>query len=310
MYKYFSYLFFGIFFIASCAVQKPSAKSSSKDRMEQLYHQMFDPQAGKVMVVAHRGDWHAYPENSIPGLHSVIEMGVHMVEIDLKRTKDGVLIVMHDNTLDRTTNQKGKVEDYTWEEIQKMKLRNGLGRVTTVGIPSFKEYLLEAKGKILINIDKGYSYFPEVVKLLRETGTLRQTTINVNTNTTLQEVEARYGKIPGDIILTPLLGYSDKDKARRVVKSYLGRKNTVFQPVWRDDAFIAEEDFVSLRKQGLGIWMNSLWASINGGHDDDRAIIDKQPDESWGWLINKGANIIQTDRPAQLLDYLKKKNLL
>lgn len=281
----------------------------STGRVESLISQLHNPQSKKVLVAAHRCDWRNFPENSIPALRSAIEIGVDIAEIDLKKTKDGVLILMHDKTLDRNTNTKGKPEDYTMEEVQKMKLRNGLGRVTDVGIPTFQEFLLEAKGKILIDIDKGYEYFPDVVKLLRETGTLRQAMINVDDNTTLEEVEAKYGKIPEDIMLMPIVVYNDKARAQAVVKSYLRHKNTIFQPVWRDDVFIADEDFIALKKQGYGIWLNSLWASLNGGHHDDRAVIENQPNETWGWLINRGATIIQTDRPRELLNYLKTKKL-
>jgi glycerophosphoryl diester phosphodiesterase len=46
---------------------------------------------------------------------------------------------------------------------------------------------------------------------------------------------------------------------------------------------------------------------LNGGHDDDRAVELNQKDESWGWLLEKGASLIQTDRPVQLLQYLKEE---
>ena len=50
-----------------------------------------------------------------------------------------------------------------------------------------------------------------------------------------------------------------------------------------------------------------MWPSLNGGHDDDRAVELNQKDESWGWLLEKGASLIQTDRPVQLLQYLKEE---
>ncbi|MCZ4225424.1 hypothetical protein [Pedobacter rhodius] len=55
------------------------------------------------------------------------------------------------------------------------------------------------------------------------------------------------------------------------------------------------------------IWLNSLWPSLNGGHDDDRAVEENQKQESWGWLIAKQPSILQSDRPADLLIYLKHK---
>lgn len=293
------------FLFTSCNVNRYAAYPPKN--ASHLIQQLHNPQHAGVMVAAHRGDWRNAPENSILALENSIAMGVDIMEIDLKKTKDGVLILMHDRTIDRTTSGKGKPEDYTWQEIQKFTLRNGLGRITEHKIPTFKEFLLAAKGRILIDVDKGYDYFLDVVKLLRETGTLEQTIINVNDNTTLDEVEAKYGKVPEDIILMPIVAFKDKAKAQQVIKSYLPRRNTIFQMVWSDDAMIADEDFIALKKQDYGVWLNSLWASLNGGHDDDRAVEQNQPNETWGWLIEKGATIIQTDRPKELLEYINSK---
>ena len=288
-------------FILVIALQVSAQNFVTKD--------LLNPKNKKVYVASHRCDWRNYPENSIFALRSSIEMGVDIAEIDLKMTKDNVLVLMHDRTIDRTTTGKGQPNEYTLKEIQKFKLRNGLGRATDHIIPTFREFLDIAKGKIFINIDKGYDYLPQVIKELRETGTLSQTIININDNTTLDEIESKYGKISEDVTLMPVLAFKDKDKAIETLNSYLRHRNTIFQPVWSDDNHIEGVDFLELRKKGYGVWINSLWASLCGGRHDDRAVEQNEPDESWGWLIKKGANILQTDRPVQQLKYLKKKKL-
>ena len=68
---------------------------------------------GKVSVISHRGDWRNTPENSIRAIQNCIDLGVNMVEIDIKKTKDNELILLHDKTLDRTTTGKGLPQDYT-----------------------------------------------------------------------------------------------------------------------------------------------------------------------------------------------------
>ena len=60
-----------------------------------------------------------------------------------------------------------------------------------------------------------------------------------------------------------------------------------------------------VKVNGSKIWLNSLWPSLNAGHDDDRAVELEEPNQSWGWLLEQGASLIQTDRPAPLLNYLK-----
>ena len=62
-----------------------------------------------------------------------------------------------------------------------------------------------------------------------------------------------------------------------------------------------------IRQAGVKVWINSLWPSLCDGHDDDRAVEMKEPDESWGWILDRGATLIQTDRPKELIQYLKKR---
>src|ERR1035437_4873932 len=281
--------------------------TQAQTHVDTLISILHNPQKKQVLLSSHRCDWRNAPENSIAALNSSIKVGVDIDELDLKMTKDSVLIIMHDQTIDRTTTGKGKLQEYTLAEIQKFKLKNGLGRATDNTIPTFKNYLETAKGKILIDVDKGYVYFPQVIKLLKETGTLSQAIININDKTTFDEVEARYGKVPDDIILMPIVVYNDKVRAEAVAASYLRHKNTIFQPVWKDDKYITDENLVQFSNKGYGIWFNSLWASLCGGHHDDRAVEQNKPDETWGWLIAHGATIIQTDRPSELLMYLKKQ---
>jgi glycerophosphoryl diester phosphodiesterase len=71
-------------------------------------------------IIAHRGDSRRAPENTLASLRLAQERGARWVEVDVKLTKDGIPILMHDDTLDRTTNGKGAVADKTWAEIQKL----------------------------------------------------------------------------------------------------------------------------------------------------------------------------------------------
>jgi glycerophosphoryl diester phosphodiesterase len=70
---------------------------------------------------------------------------------------------------------------------------------------------------------------------------------------------------------------------------------------------LAKSDFIN--KNGSKVWMNSLWASLNAGHEDDVAVDDGNTKDSWDWIINHGATMIQTDRIRELLAYLRKRSL-
>ena len=83
-------------------------------------------ESGGILVIAHRGGpTRDYPENAIETFQRTYKAGTHALEIDIAETKDGKLVLMHDDDLDRTTNGSGLVVDHTLAEIQALKLRTG-----------------------------------------------------------------------------------------------------------------------------------------------------------------------------------------
>jgi glycerophosphoryl diester phosphodiesterase len=276
-------------------------------QVNQLINQLHNPNDKNVLVAAHRGDWRNAPENSLQGYKLAIEMGVDIIEVDLNKTSDGVIVIMHDETIDRTTNGKGKPSDYTLEQLKKFHLRNGLGVVTDHTIPTLEEVMLLAKGKILVNLDKSYPYYNEAYQVLKKTGTLQQAIFK--TDAPYQDVRAKYPAILDSITFMPVV-YLDKPTARQIIDEYqIEIKPVAFELIFQKDtsAILTKNTFIP--QHGSKIWINALWASLNAGHDDDLAVEKGDIKNSWGWLINHGARIIQTDRPKQLLMYLKKHSL-
>lgn len=86
-----------------------------------------DNKSEYVWVASHRGDWIYAPENSTTALEHAIFFGSDLIETDVRLTKDGKIIMMHDATVDRTTNGKGNIADLTLAEIKELRLRNNFG---------------------------------------------------------------------------------------------------------------------------------------------------------------------------------------
>ena len=103
----------GIVSLAAC-----SSAPKYANRAEMIAAQIHDPNSKYVVVACHRGDWRNYPENSIPAIESIIRMGADIMELDLKLTKNSVLVLSHDKTIDRCTNGTGEVSGYTLEELK------------------------------------------------------------------------------------------------------------------------------------------------------------------------------------------------
>jgi len=249
----------------------------------------------KVMVVAHRGNWREAPENSIWAVKKAIEYGADMAEIDLALTKDSVLILMHDNTIDRTTTGKGSPSDYTFDEIRQFYLRDGAGSATQMKIPTLKEILLVSKDKIFLNLDKGFNYIGLVYPLLKQYDMMDQVLFKGSSDyATFNE---KYGEIKDEIVYMPIVNLQ-KENSNEIIKRYMEN----YVPY----GFEFVIDFKKLRDQGVNIWINSLWPSHNSGHNDDRALDDPKVYE---WYIKNHVNIIQTDRIKELTNFLIERSL-
>ncbi|MFS4428332.1 glycerophosphodiester phosphodiesterase family protein [Chryseobacterium sp. S90] len=257
----------------------------------------------KVMVVAHRGDWREAPENSVWAIKKAIEKGVDMAEIDLAMTKDSILILMHDNTIDRTTTGKGKPSDFTLEEIKKLHLRDGLGVETQMRVPTLQEILEISDGKILLNLDKGFDYIKQVYPLVKKRNMLDQ--ILFKGHESYIEFNQKYGDIKNDIHYMPIIQLGKSEDLKKISDYIKNYKIYGFEfTVGTTEKNLI--DFKPLREKKIKVWVNSLWPHHNAGNNDDQVL--DNPDV-YDWYINKGVNIIQTDRPKELINYLKRKNL-
>jgi glycerophosphoryl diester phosphodiesterase len=107
-----------------------------------------------IMISGHRGGMlEGYPENSIASCEKTLSLMPSFFEIDPRLTKDSVLVLMHDATIDRTTTGKGKVSDYTYAELQQFYLKDRQGNVTEYKIPTLDEMLEWGKDKTVFNFD-------------------------------------------------------------------------------------------------------------------------------------------------------------
>jgi glycerophosphoryl diester phosphodiesterase len=98
------------------------ASLQATTRAEQLRSDLEKGSVNKVFVVAHRAAWKKAPENSRLSVEHAIDMGADIVEIDVRRTKDGVFVLTHDETIDRITNGKGNVSAFTYDARQAREL--------------------------------------------------------------------------------------------------------------------------------------------------------------------------------------------
>jgi glycerophosphoryl diester phosphodiesterase len=127
---------------------------------------VLDPSCGDVLLVAHRGEGVAEPENSRAAIVAVALLGADIVEIDVRETSDGVPVILHDDTLTRTTNQseifpdRASVGELTLAEVKTLTLYDEEGRCGDASsneercrVPTLREALAVARGRVILMLD-------------------------------------------------------------------------------------------------------------------------------------------------------------
>src|SRR5262249_28903402 len=104
-------------------------------------------QTGQVVVISHRGEHLHHPENTMPAFQEAVRVGADYIEVDVRTTADGKLVLMHDATADRTTNGKGDIARMTFNDVEALDAGGG------TRVPTFDEVLDYARGKINVYVD-------------------------------------------------------------------------------------------------------------------------------------------------------------
>jgi glycerophosphoryl diester phosphodiesterase len=306
---------------AGPALADPSAElSAGEPRGPELRSRLYDWSDG-VLVVAHRachapapsrGLAAALPENSLAALDRCVALGVDMVEIDIRRTADGALVVMHDATVDRTTNGHGRVSEMTLQQIKALRLKSRDGAVAEA--PStLEEILARAQGRILVNLDVKEPIAEQVADVVLASEAAGQVLVKARP----APDAAPMADLPAysHLAFMPMVG----DVKKRAVGDPAWITLTQVMAENRIPAIelmnLRRSDFKAVRAAArlarVRLWSNALaqkglkgfWARARAGG----AAADGR--YTWARLIGDGVSVIQTNRPAALLDYLDDRGL-
>lgn len=156
---------------------------------------------------AHRGDHMNAPENTVPAIRSAVEKGAHQIEIDVQMSKDGKLVIMHDETVDRTTNGTGKVGDLTFEELRKLDAGSWFNSAFKgIKIPTLCEALEIIPNEILcnVNIKSGPEISVPLAKAIAEMGRLDHCFLAIGGPRAQEACAAARAAVPDIMICTGL----------------------------------------------------------------------------------------------------------
>ncbi len=231
-----------------------------------------------LMVAAHRAAHHQYPENSLPAIQQTIDLGVDIVELDIRVTSDGIPVILHDQTVDRTTNGEGDIEQLSYKEVRSFYLLDKV-EVSHLKVPTLKEALEVCKGKIMVDMDMKTDQIDAVMEVVKMVEVSEQLIFFDSDWEVLEEIKT---KLP-EALLMPR-AYHTKDIKKAV-------KRLDPEAIHIDPSFYTAKTIKKAEKYGLRVWINSL-----GDRDKKiQAMPDVENQKEW---LDLGANMVQTDLPA------------
>jgi glycerophosphoryl diester phosphodiesterase len=237
----------------------------------------------QIVVISHRGEHLSHPENTLPAFQAAIDAKADYFELDVRTTSDGRLVLMHDSTVDRTTNGHGAVREMTFDQIRALDAGAKFGpQFAGTKVPTFEEALELAHGRIGVYVDSKYIAPADLVAALEKADMSDKVVIYGGAGFLKQVIAIRPAlKVMPEANNADNLAKLASDLAPHVVAF---------------DARDFQDDLIGLSKKARAeIYVDRL------GPADTEA--------SWQNAIDRGANGIQTDHPAALVKYLQSHGL-
>ncbi len=242
-------------------------------------------------ISAHRGggDLNRYPENCIESFAYLAKNLPVIIECDIDLTKDSVLVMMHDATLDRTTTGTGKLIDKTYAELGAYRLEDNMGNVTPYKIPTLEEVLRWGRNKVTFTLDvKRNVSFAKIVDMIHKTGAgdyAAVITYNAQDAAKLHKLD------PNLMISVTIRNRAEYDRLREL--GIPDNRMVAFVGVKEPDA----ELYKFLHEKGIACILGTL------GNLDKQAAA--KGDQVYKKFAENGADMMSTDRPLEVWQVVK-----
>lgn len=290
---------YGILFLFFCLISVYAQKIDNENylnfKKNSDLHKYFSYKPnGEIIVSGHRGGLaKMFPENSIEGFQNVLNHLPAIFEIDPRLTKDSVIVLMHDATLDRTTNAKGRLSDYTWAELQDVRLKDFEGNVTPYKIPLLEDVFKWSKGKTIINLDKKDVPFHLIADLIKKYKAENYVMLTVHTGA---QARYYYDRFPN--IMFSVFARNNKEYEDMSISGVPWRNMIAYVGPTIDEK---NEDIV--RK----LRANGVRCMVSYAPTLDKLETEAKRKEAYRKEIQTRPDIIESDIPTEVWDVLKEK---
>ena len=260
----------------------------------------------KILVVAHRGVFGGnIPCNTIASYEIALKQGADMIETDINITSDGKLIIFHPGMEKAHLGKDVSLPEMPWSEVSQLKYINIDNCSTQFSLESFDDFLENFKGRCFINVDKFWDNPKAIYDTVKRHGMLDQIVVKApptdNVLSVLENMAPELAYMP--IVKT---SFDRHEELMNKGINYVGIEALFFDD---SDPIVSEEFIERVHKDGRLMWGNSIIynykSQIAAGHSDDTALTESE-DKGWGWLADKGFDLVQTDWPLMLINYLKR----
>lgn len=257
------------------------------------------PSVAIPMISHHRGGpMPGMPENSIEAMDNALAYGYGLMEVDVAQLKDGTLILMHDDTLDRTTTGSGRVKDKSWTDVENLFLKDNNGSLTAFRIPTLKSALEWSIGRTILTLDiKRGTDFQAVADLVKQTDA---NDYSVSIAYSINQAKAFYRMAPEMPIS---IGLSNEDDIANLDTSGIPSTLVV---AWTGTKLLEPSFYSKLHERG---WRTIVGTLGRGPNAIDNQIRDKTIDVSYKKIVEMGADIIATDRFWAVQQEIRNPNL-
>lgn len=260
----------------------------------------------KVLIVVHRGsNGGSVIENTIPAYAASYLEGADLFECDIVSSTDGVLYTCHDGFEKKLFGEKNNIRDMTSSQIDALLYHNWLGNVTPCHVQRFEEVLNHFRNGELFNIDRAWNDLERLDSLMRKyPHAIQQAIIKTPVEESYLEF---FRNCSVKYMYMPICSTMEEVRlALKETEINMVGVEMLFQST--DSEMFDRENIQWLKEQGLLAWANAIDMgskhNLSAGHTDTRAI-SEAPDASWGKLMERGYNVIQTDWPSLLSKYRK-----
>ena len=264
----------------------------------------------KIIIAAHRGaPTGNIPCNTLPAYRAALMQGADMIEIDVDMSADGELFIFHPYMEGPHLGASCRISKMQASEVRALRYLNYDRTPTQFGLNTLDEIFEEFRGRCFINVDKFWMHPEEIYRAIERHGITEQVIVKSSPDEKIFRALAE---------LSPALPYMPIVRNTHTAHTQLMNMNVNYvgaEVLFADEsAEVASGEFVDMmHKDGKLIWVNSIIYNykeqLSAGHSDDTALT-VSPDYGWGWLAERGFDIIQTDNTSLLRAYLEEKSIL